>query len=217
MLTLSLVVEKIVKNSYLLEEGLSLGIINLSALSRQIKPEVEKQTLKKFSEGAILMALKRLAFKIKSKKTYKELFQKAPEIILRSNLIEFSLINSPSLMAKINKLFSLVYSANYFLTITQGISETGIIISQEKERMIIPILKKEQIVNVINNLSAVTIKLPKENISTPGVYYFILKILAWEKINVVEVVSTACEFTIILADQDVDRAFSILKQTLCRS
>lgn len=44
----------------------------------------------------------------------------------------------------------------------------------------------------------------------------ILKILAWEGINVVEVVSTFSEFTIILEDEEVSRAFSLFKDSLSK-
>ena len=45
---------------------------------------------------------------------------------------------------------------------------------------------------------------------TPGVYYSILKQLAWEGINLVEVSSTYTELTLILHEKDINRAFSII-------
>jgi len=145
------------------------------------------------------------------------IFKHKPEIILRSNLIEFSITNSQLLIEKHKRLFDLIRGSNsYFLTITQGIFETGIIISQECKNLVEKIFKEEKIVKIFNNLSAITIKLPEENVMAPGIYYFILKALAWEKINVIEVVSTYCEFTIILEDKDIDRAFSCLKKLLSK-
>jgi hypothetical protein len=44
----------------------------------------------------------------------------------------------------------------------------------------------------------------------PRIFYTILKQLAWESINVIEVVSTYTEFTIILERGQVDQSFSIL-------
>jgi hypothetical protein len=63
-----------------------------------------------------------------------------------------------------------------------------------------------------SNLSAITLKLPAGNVQAVGFYYQILKLIAWEGINVKEVVSTTNEFSLIVADEDVDRAFSILKR-----
>ena len=53
MITIPEIVEKIVRNSTFLEEGLNKKIINLSALSRIIKPEIEKELYKKVKNGAI--------------------------------------------------------------------------------------------------------------------------------------------------------------------
>jgi hypothetical protein len=60
MLTINELLEQIILRTPFLEEGLSQGIINLSALSRKIRPQIEKQILKPVSASAILMALKRL-------------------------------------------------------------------------------------------------------------------------------------------------------------
>jgi hypothetical protein len=39
-----------------------------------------------------------------------------------------------------------------------------------------------------------------------------LKHLAWEGLNIVEIVSTANEFTVIFNQDDVDKAFKVLMQ-----
>ena len=68
------IVEEIIKKSPFLEEALAEGIINLSSLSRQIKPEIDEELHKDVQIGAIVMALKRLSpkfdpnLKIKVKK-----------------------------------------------------------------------------------------------------------------------------------------------------
>lgn len=54
-------------------------------------------------------------------------------------------------------------------------------------------------------------KLSTGNVHFVGFYYQILKFIAWEGINVKEVISTANEFTIVVAEEDVDAAFAILK------
>jgi len=49
------------------------------------------------------------------------------------------------------------------------------------------------------------------NTEQPGLYYYIFKKLAWDGINILEVVSTSNEFTILLKDEDIDKAFSVIK------
>jgi aspartokinase len=45
-----------------------------------------------------------------------------------------------------------------------------------------------------------------------GLYYFILKKLAWNKINIIELISTTNEFTIVVDEQDAALTFNVLKQ-----
>lgn len=61
------------------------------------------------------------------------------------------------------------------------------------------------------NLSSITVKLPAENVSVPGIYYFIFQRLAWEGIVLYEVISTTNEFTILVDDEQVDVAFRTIK------
>ena len=71
--------------------------------------------------------------------------------------------------------------------------------------------KDSSLRNKIENLSSITVKLPQENISTPGVYYYIFQRLAWEGIIIHEVISTTNEFTIIVSDDQIDVAFKVIK------
>ena len=215
MITVSEIVEKIIVGSPLLEEALYEGLINYSALARKIKPEVQKELMKNVQEGAILMAIRRLSKKIRPKTDVKKILQSNPDLIVRSNLIELVIANIDFSIENHKKLLALAEEQeNTFMTITEGVFETTIIASRELLTEIQAILPKRKIIKELLDLSSITIRLPKENIYTPGLYYFFLKSLAWEGINVVEVVSTYTEFTIILEDCEVDRAFSVLKKSL---
>ena len=70
----------------------------------------------------------------------------------------------------------------------------------------------ENILSNLDLLSSISIKLPQGNNLISGIYYFIFKRLAWEDINVVEVISTTNEFTIVVEDRDIDRAFSVIQR-----
>jgi len=214
MVTVPEIVEKIVKKSAFLDEALALGILNISALARLIKPEVEREAMKEIQEGAVIVALNRLSQKIgRRARTQKKIFRSAPDLIVRSNLIEMTYANSKSLALKQKKLLEEMGGRhNYFLTFTQGINETTIIASKELKKKVLAIFKEEKLTGQIESLSSVTVLLPQGTALIPGVYSYILKALAWEGINVVEVVSTLNEFTIILEDRSIDSSFSIIKR-----
>jgi len=214
MLTVPEIVGKVVKKSAFLDEALALGILNISALARLIKPEVEREAMKKIQEGAVIAALNRLSQKIEKKaKNQRKIFRSAPDLIVRSNLMEMTYFNSKSLVLRQKKLLEEMSGRhNYFLTFTQGINETTIIASKELKKKVLAAFKEEKLSAQIESLSSVTVLLPQGTSLIPGVYSYILKALAWEGINVVEVVSTLNEFTIVLDDRNIDSSFSIIKR-----
>ncbi|MGQ9619022.1 MAG: aspartate kinase, partial [Candidatus Aminicenantia bacterium] len=174
----------------------------------------EKELMKKVKEGAIVMSLKRLSARIKEiQRTQRKLFPNSPDLMVRSNLIEITVSNSETLIIKLKKMLDQIKEKkNYFLTFTQGIFETTIIVSKNLENELMKIFGDEKIISGFENLSSITIQLPQGSALIPGIYSFILKALAWEGINLIEVVSTFNEFTMILQDKNIDRAFSILKK-----
>lgn len=214
MITVPEVVEEIVKRSPFLEESLGRDIINLSSLAREIQPEIQEKLFKDIKLGAIVMALKRLSKRIKTQHSEKleGILQNISDITVRSNILEFAFDNSPTLLEKQRKLLDIISSdKNTFLTTSQGVYETSIFISKHSEADIKKVFEGEKLRYEMEDLSAITIILPKESVFVPGVYYSVLKTLAWEGINFIEVVSSYTELTIILQNSSVDRAFSVLK------
>lgn len=214
MITIPEAVESIIKKSLFLDEALFRGIINLSALARLIKPEVERDVMKEAQESAITIALIRLSKKIKEKgEQLISKFKSPPDIIVRSNLVEVTYSNSSSLFLCRKKLLDqLSGKQTYFLAFTHGINETTIIASKELKEKIMDIFSDEKAVSWIEDLSSITVLLPQDTAMIPGVYSYILKALSWEGISIVEVVSTLNELTIVIEDKEIDRAFSIIKR-----
>lgn len=131
---------------------------------------------------------------------------------VRSNIVEFTFENSSTLAAKQIQLMSVASNnPNSFLTITDGVFETTFFASHSLKSTIEELFLSEKIKNQDQNLSSITIIIPAEATDVPGVYYSILKKLAWNGINFVEVVSSFTELTLFLRSTDVDKAFSVLK------
>ncbi|MDF1672458.1 MAG: aspartate kinase [Vicingaceae bacterium] len=208
------VVEEIIKKSPFLEEALAEGIINLSSLSRQIKPEIDEQLHKDVQIGAIVMALKRLSpkFDPNLKIKVKKVINRLGDITVRSKITYFTFENSETIIDKQAELLKgLKGKKDTFFAFSQGVYETTIILSDSEKNGVESIFSTETLVQATKGLSSITIKLPSENADTSGIYYFILKKIAWEGINILDIISTTHEFTIIVNDESVDRAFSILK------
>lgn len=218
MISIQQCVTDIISQAPLLEDVLAKKLMNLSALAREIKPQIERMTVKKVQNGSIIMALKRISATLKPAKELSKVFKKTPDLVVRSNLFEITIANSDSLISKQRKLIEYAGSTHgTFTTITSGVFETTIVASHAIKEKIIILFRDERILSHIENLSSITIRFPEDIIEIPGVYYQVLKALAWEKIDIIEVVSTYSEFTIILKHHLVDRAFSIIKRLFSNS
>ncbi len=216
MVTVAEVIETLVKQKPFVEGALLEGLLNLSAFSRQIKPDVERILKKPVTEASILMALKRKVdlMDVTVSRKIENATREFGDIIVRSNLTDFTFRNSDSLIEKQRTLIKLILGEkDVFYTISRGVFETTIVVSRHFTENVKQIFNDEKLIASTHSVSSITIRLPDDNINIPGLYYFVFKQIAWEGISILEVISTTNELTIILQDKDVDRAFSILKRT----
>ncbi len=214
MRTISAVVEHYIKSKPFLQSALAQGIINLTSLSRQIKPEVEEQLGKEVRNGAIVMALKRLSGDLEFRATYKilKVLRHIGEITVRSALNDYNFKMSDTILQNMALLITKIEdNKNIFYTSSRGVNEVTIVVSNDVAHEVDEVFKNEHLIDKTENLSSITVKLPKENAQIPGLYYFIFQRLSWEGINIYEVISTTNEFTILVDDDKVDKAFKTIK------
>lgn len=215
MLTIPNAVEEVIKKKPFLEGALVEGLVNLSALARQLKPEIEKKVGKEVNDSAVIMALNRLVprLELMSAMKFKRVVENIGDIIVRSNLADYAFVNSPSLYEEQARLLDRVRTMkDVFCTFSQGIYETTLVVSSSIAPLVDEIFSREKNIAKTLNLSSITVKLPMENTICPGVYYYIFKELAWDNINITEVISTTNEFTVVVSDEDIHRAFTILME-----
>ena len=214
MNTISSVVEQYIKSKPFLLSSLSQGIINLTSLSRIMMPELQSHLGKEVKQGASVMALKRLSEELDFKINYKisKVLKNIGEITVRSSLTDYTFVISDTLLENQAKLLAEINrKQDIFYTSSRGVNETNIVVSASIDSIIDTIFRSEKLTHKIEDLSSITVKLPQENISTPGVYYYIFQRLAWEGIIIHEVISTTNEFTIIVSDDQIDIAFKVIK------
>ncbi len=213
MKTIQQAVTDIINKTPFIEEALYDKLINVSSLARIIKPEVEKMLKKDIKEGAIMMAINRISPSsvLKIRKNIRKIALSSGDFIMRSDLCDYTYKNTNTLVPKITKLLNDIGSnSDNFFTISQGVFETSIVISKKLVGKIENFFKDETVLWSATNLASLTIKLPKSNIEQSGIYYFILKQLAWANIPVQEVISTTHEITIVVKETDIKETFAIL-------
>lgn len=209
------ITEELINKSPFLREAMTDDLINISALARKLKPEIEEVTGKEIKEGAIVMAIKRMTPGLYHRLNIKitNVMGELGDFLVRSNLSDFTFENSESLKTKQADLIHEINKENdSFFTLCKGVSETTFIVNTQHDDLIKRMFSGEKLKSHTQDLASVTVKLPMVNTEIYGIYYYILKHLAWEGINIVELVSTSNEFTIVVKQDDVDKAFKILMQ-----
>lgn len=213
MKSIAQIVDEMLSESPFLEEALMDNLINISSLARRFQPDIEKRLGRKVRQQTIMMAIKRrpagLSFRIT--RNIRNFMHKLGDIIVRSHLIDYTFENSQGLNACNRHLMEgIAREQDVFCTISQGVYETTLVVSDSLSGDIQTIYKQEKLLAHKSGLSSITLRLPESNTEISGIYYFLLKNLGWSGINVCEVISTSNEVTFVVDEKDVHKAFSVL-------
>jgi hypothetical protein len=214
MKTISSIVEHYIKTRPFLLSALSQGIINLTSLARDMMPELEANLGKEVKQGAVVMALKRLSEDLDFRVNHKilKVLKNIGDITVRSSLTDYTYVVSETILARQSDFISeLEKQTDIFYTSSRGVNETNIVVSSSVNEIVEKHFRTEKLIQRLDDLASITVKLPKENVSVPGIYYFIFQRLAWEGIIINEVISTSNEFTILVSEEVVDVAFKVIK------
>lgn len=214
MQSISDVVEKILSDKPYLAECLAEDLINVSSLSRKVQPEVNAILDSDCGIPAIAMAIKRLDLSIQTRISAKMklVITNLGDIIVRNDLSSYTYKNSTSLEQRKSELmFSSNLSDDKFCTITQGVFESNFVVSKAMRLEIEDKFVNEHLIASSHELASLSVRLPKENVELPGLYYFFFKQFAWNNINVLEVISTTNEFTVVVEEALLEKAFSTIK------
>lgn len=215
MITIQQIVDEVLRNKPFYEEALSEDLLNLSSLARKLQPEIEKKLMKEVKTSAISAAISRHNF---GNLTYNftKLVNKSKNIaniISQSRISMITMKNSLTLTNNYKKLVeNTIEGTAGVLAFTRGIYESMIMINDEYFDFAIKCFEDEHFISKQKDLCIITLLLPRGCDELPGFYYHILKQLAVDGINIYEVISTSNEFSLILENEFLEKAFSILNR-----
>jgi len=212
MRTIGEIVKQLIRKTPFLEEALDDELINISSLSRKLKPQVEKELHKKVQTGTIIMTIKRYdpGYNYKIKFGIKQFVSSLGDLIVQSGLMHYTFENSDTIAEKHRELVNRISGDQIYYTVSRGIFETTVVVSNLTADLVEKIFANEKLIFQKFALSSITLRLPKKRDETTGFFYYILKSIALEDINIEEIISTTNEFTILVREKDIDRVFSIL-------
>jgi hypothetical protein len=209
-------VEQIVSESAFLTEGLTLGLINLSELARQLRPRLETDLWKPVGQAAVVMALRRLAERLPNGGG------KAPPILCTPRMGELTTRNALSISTfRLSdrshecqrQLLALAEPhAGMYVTVTRGVHEMLVVSNRPVAHLVDQAFGTERQLARVDNLTALTLQLNPDARGTPGIYHAVLKQLAWDQISVINMMCTFSELTILLEQSQTGKAFAALSQ-----
>lgn len=215
MIKIAHIAARLIEQMPFIAEALQAGLINISALAREIQPEVSRRAGRPVQAGAIVMAIQRMPAVglVQSERSLAHFFRSLQDMSVRSDLLDYTFQNSETLSVRQAQLLAQIgRRPKVFYSVSRGIAETTLLIARTFEGEVDELFSGEKLLSKEGNLNAITLMLPAENRQIFGIYYHILRQLAWQGINVVEVVSTSNEFTIVVGDEDLEQAFAVLAQ-----
>jgi len=212
MVTISHVVQDILNKHVFLQEAVNHGIVSYNKLAADIKPEIEQELGKKVKNNAVVMALRRYSDKLE-KKQQKPAFDYFRETLLKTDICYIVVEESSTSLDKIQALYNEVdFKRGGILNVIQGNYEMGIITNQRSKDTLLDLLSDEKILNVIEDLVAISLTYSKDFMFVPGILYNVLRFLTWENINIVGIIMTQKELSLIVSRIDAMNCYNTLER-----
>lgn len=216
MPSISTSVERIVMESSFLMEGLSRNLINLSELARQLQPQLESDMWRPVGQAAVVMALRRVAERLPDAANQPAaVVPRTGELTTRTELTEYTFRHSDSIGECHRQLLDRTAAMEgAFVTVTRGVNEVMVICGRSVRAVVEQVFAGERLLTRQDNLNALTMHLDPSCSRTSGLHHTLLKQLAWEKVEVVNMICTYTEMTILLEQNQTGAAFNVMSRAL---
>ena len=215
MVTVSHIVTKLVDEKIYLQEAIGKGIASYGSVAKKLKPEIEKELKKEVAHYAIVAALRRYAEKMNVRFRDIKFDANNSEVNLKTNIIDITVQKTPALFDKLKKIYDVIdFEQGDVLHIIYGRNTVSIVTNERYEGQINRFLQFEKIINVEENLVALSFAIDKELVKTPGVLFQIIRNFAWESINIIEVISIDLEILFVVTEDDAVTGYKALQRLI---
>ena len=208
-------VKNIIDHSPFISEMLIQDIISFSNLAKFIQPRVQQMYSGSVSTSAIVMAIRRYAEELKEAEKGAVKGRIDYEIQMKTNIYDVNFSRDDSFIPRLSELYDIVRpDQGDFLNITLGSHEITLAVSENHRETVDELTKGQRIVHRYSDLVALTIVFHGDFLQTPGILYLAVRKLAWENINIIEIVSTMNVLTFVIRREDSHKAYEALEAVL---
>lgn len=208
-------VKRIIDKTPFIHEMLVRGILSFSNYASSIKDEVESSYGKSVKHSAIVMAIRRYGEELKIRENSEKKVNVDYEIVMKTKICDLNIVRNDKFLSKLTRLYNEVSAEKGdFLNVSLGSHEISVSVSEKYKVVVDEIAKGEEILHRKDDLVALSLVFSGEFMATPGIVYEAVRKLAWEVINVIEIVSTKNELTFVINREDSMKAFDVLQSFL---
>ena len=206
--SISKTVQNLIDEDLSLQDALQRDYGNYSAIARMLMPKVKEAVNSDVNLESVITSVKR------AKANYTILQGKITRVVagsvlnIRTDMAKVSVEKTKKSLEKIRK--SLATFSGEFLQVIEGNSVVTLIYDLNSFNKISSIFTKKDVIDQKQNLATVIIRSPDEIIDTPGCVQAFYNAVSRRHINIEETMSCYTETIIVLAMEDVSKAFAAL-------
>jgi Icc-related predicted phosphoesterase len=206
--SISKTVQNLIDEDLSLQDALQRDYANYSAIARMLLPKVKEATNSDANLESVITSVKR------AKANYTILQGKITRVVagsglnIRTDMAKVSVEKTKKNLEQIRK--TLATFSGDFLQVIEGNSVVTLISDLSSFNKISSIFAKGDVVDQKQDLATVIIRSPDEITSTPGCVQAFYNAVSRRHINIEETMSCYTETIIVLAMEDVSKAFAAL-------
>lgn len=210
MISITQAVNTLFDEGGILPVNSSYELLNASAIARTILPEVEQRTKKSVQLSTLVVCVSRALHDLALRPALPDV--RLDNFSIQSGLVERTYPKTPEALIMLEAISkqSLGSRATYF-TFTRGIGELSIITHEDLVRQFQKEFSMQQPTFELDGLGSLSVQFNDTYIKTPNIFFTILSPLAEKQINIIEMVSTATELTLILQEDDLSKVLNLLR------
>jgi hypothetical protein len=206
--SISKTVQNLIDEDLSLQDALQRNYANYSAIARMLLPKVKEAVDSDVNLESVITSVKR------AKANYTILQGKITRVVagsvlnIRTDMAKVSVDKTKQSLEKIRK--TLATFSGEFLQVIEGNSVVTLISDLYSFNKISSIFDKDDVIDQKQNLATVIIRSPDQITSTPGCVQAFYNAVSRRHINIEETMSCYTETIIVLAMEDVSKAFAAL-------
>jgi len=206
--SISKTVQNLIDEDLSLQDALQRDYANYSAIARMLMSKIKETAGNEVNIESVITAVKR------SKVNYTILQGKITKVVagsglnIRTDMAKVSVEKTKENLEKVRKMLA-TFSAD-FLQVLEGNSVITLISDLNSFNKISSIFAKKDVIDQKKSLATIIIRSPDEITSTPGCVQAFYNAVSRRHINIEETMSCYTETIIVLAMEDVSKAFTAL-------